>query len=154
MKFVIQRVDQASVSVDEKIIGSINRGYVILVGVSNTDTREIADRMLQKTLGLRLFSDENGKTNLNLSQVGGELLIISQFTLYANCRKGNRPSFTEAGDAELAEELYQYILEKAKMSCDCVEAGEFGAHMSVSLTNNGPFTILLDSDQIFNSQHH
>ncbi|MDE6568201.1 MAG: D-tyrosyl-tRNA(Tyr) deacylase [Lachnospiraceae bacterium] len=148
MKFVIQRVDQASVSVDEKVIGSIGQGYVILVGVSNTDTKEIADRMLKKTLGLRLFSDENGKTNLSLSQVGGELLIISQFTLYANCRKGNRPSFTEAGGAELAEELYQYILEQAKKECDRVESGEFGAHMSVSLTNNGPFTILLDSDQI------
>lgn len=148
MKFVIQRVDQASVSVDGKVIGSIEQGYVILVGVSNTDTKEIADLMLKKALGLRLFSDENGKTNLSLNQVDGELLIISQFTLYANCRKGNRPSFTEAGGAELAEELYQYILEQAKTQCDRVESGDFGAHMSVSLTNNGPFTILLDSDQI------
>ncbi len=150
MKFVIQRVDQASVSVEEQVVGAIRQGYVILVGVSNTDTREIADRMLKKTMGLRLFPDENGKTNLSLGQVGGELLIISQFTLYANCRKGNRPSFTEAGDAALAEELYQYILEQAKTNCDRVESGEFGAHMSVSLINNGPFTIVLDSDQILN----
>lgn len=148
MKFVIQRVDQAAVSVDDQVIGSIGQGFVILVGVSNTDTREIADRMLKKALGLRIFPDENGKTNLSLNQVGGELLIISQFTLYANCRKGNRPSFTEAGGAELAEELYQYILSQAKTQCDRVESGEFGAHMSVSLTNHGPFTIILDSEQI------
>lgn len=148
MKFVIQRVDQASVSVDGQIIGAIQQGYVILVGVSNTDTKEIADRMLQKALNLRLFSDEAGKTNLNLSQVNGSLLIISQFTLYANCRKGNRPSFTDAGSADLANELYEYILAQAKKQCDHVESGEFGAHMSVSLTNNGPFTVLLDSDQI------
>lgn len=148
MKFVIQRVDQASVSVDDQVIGAINQGYLILVGISDNDTKEIADRMLQKALNLRLFTDEHGKTNLNLSQVGGELLIVSQFTLYANCRKGNRPSFTEAGGPELAKELYEYILAQAAKQCDCVESGEFGAHMSVSLTNNGPFTILLDSDQI------
>lgn len=148
MKFVIQRVDQASVSVDEQIIGAINQGYLILVGISNTDTKEIADRMMQKTLNLRLFSDENGKTNLNLNQVDGELLIVSQFTLYANCRKGNRPSFTEAGKPDLAKELYEYILSQAATRCARVESGEFGEHMSVSLTNNGPFTILLDSDEI------
>ncbi len=148
MKFVIQRVDQASVSVEEQIVGSIRQGYLIFVGISETDTKEIADRMLQKALNLRLFTDEHGKTNLNLSQVEGELLIVSQFTLYANCRKGNRPSFTEAGNPDLARELYEYILSQAAKQCNCVESGEFGAHMSVSLTNNGPFTILLDSDQI------
>lgn len=148
MKFVIQRVDQASVSVENHEIASIGKGYLILAGVSDSDNEKIADQMLQKTLGLRLFPDENGKTNLNLSQVGGELLIVSQFTLYANCRKGNRPSFTEAGKPEHAKKLYEYILSKAKEQCPRVEAGEFGAHMSVSLTNNGPFTIVLDSEQI------
>lgn len=148
MKFVIQRADQASVSVDNQVIGAIEQGYVILAGISHTDTKEIADRMLQKALNLRLFPDEAGKTNLNLSQVHGSLLIISQFTLYANCRKGNRPSFTDAGSADLAKDLYEYILEQARKQCDHVASGEFGAHMSVSLTNNGPFTIVLDSDQI------
>lgn len=148
MKFVIQRVDQASVSVESREIASIGKGYLILAGISDSDTEKTADQMLQKTLGLRLFPDENGKTNLNLSQVSGELLIVSQFTLYANCRKGNRPSFTEAGKPEHAKKLYEYILSKAKEQCPRVESGEFAAHMSVSLTNNGPFTIVLDSEQI------
>lgn len=148
MKFIIQRVDQAAVSVENHQIASIGRGYLILAGISDSDNQKTADQMLQKTLGLRLFPDENGKTNLNLSQVNGELLIVSQFTLYANCRKGNRPSFTEAGKPEHAKELYEYILAKAKEQCTRVESGEFGAHMSVSLVNNGPFTIVLDSEQI------
>lgn len=148
MKFVIQRVEQASVSVENRQIASIGKGYLILAGISDSDNEKIADEMLRKTLGLRLFSDENGKTNLNLSQVNGELLIVSQFTLYANCRKGMRPSFTEAGKPEHAKELYEYIIFKAKEQCTRVESGEFGAHMSVSLINNGPFTIVLDSEQI------
>lgn len=149
MKFVIQRVDQASVSVENSIIGSIGKGYLILIGVSDTDTKEIADRMLQKAMNLRLFPDENGKTNLSLQQISGELLLVSQFTLYANCRKGNRPSFTEAGKPDHAKALYEYILEQAGSYCGKVESGEFGAHMIISLINNGPFTVLLDSDQLF-----
>ncbi len=149
MRFVIQRVDEASVSVEEKVVGRIGKGFLILVGVSETDTEEIADKMLKKALNLRIFDDEEGKTNLSLGQVDGELLIISQFTLYANCRKGNRPSFTEAGGAEQAETLYEYILAHAKEYAEKVEAGIFGAHMQVSLTNHGPFTIVLDSEQLF-----
>lgn len=149
MRFVIQRVDEASVSVEEKVVGRIGKGFLILVGVSETDTEEIADKMLKKALNLRIFDDEEGKTNLSLEQVNGELLIISQFTLYANCRKGNRPSFTEAGGAEQAEALYEYILAHAKEYAEKVEAGIFGAHMQVSLTNHGPFTIVLDSEQLF-----
>lgn len=150
MKFVIQRVDTASVSVDGNCIGQIGKGFLILVGIGADDTKETADKMLDKALKLRIFDDENGKTNLSLAQVGGQLLIVSQFTLYANCRKGHRPSFTDAGAPQLAESLYNYILEKAKEYCDTVESGAFGEHMKVSLTNSGPFTILLDSGELFN----
>lgn len=148
MKFVIQRVDQACVSVSGRIIGKIEKGFTVLVGVCNTDTHEIADKMINKLLHLRIFSDENGKTNLDLKSVNGELLIISQFTLYADCRKGNRPSFTNAGNPELANELYEYIIEKCAREIPHVAHGCFGEHMEVSLTNNGPFTIILDSDEI------
>lgn len=149
MKFVIQRVDQASVTVDGNTVGSIEKGFLILVGISDTDSKEVADKMLKKALNLRIFDDENGKTNLSLSQVNGELLIISQFTLYANCRKGNRPSFTNAGKPDDAKALYEYILQKSTEYCDKVESGLFGAHMQVNLSNHGPFTILLDSDELF-----
>lgn len=148
MRFLIQRVQKASVTVDHHTIGAIDQGFLVLVGVSNTDTKAIADKMIHKLLNLRIFSDENGKTNLNLSSVNGELLIISQFTLYADCKHGNRPSFIDAGNPELANDLYAYIIEKCKESVIKVEQGEFGADMKVSLLNDGPFTILLDSDEI------
>lgn len=148
MRLLIQRVQNASVTVENETIGSISKGLLVFVGVSNTDTREIADKMIHKLLNLRIFSDENGKTNLSLSSVNGELLIISQFTLYADCKHGNRPSFTDAGKPELANALYGYIIEKCKESVTKVACGEFGADMKVSLLNDGPFTIMLDSDVI------
>ena len=121
---------------------------MVLIGVSDTDTKEIADKMLDKMIKLRIFEDENGKTNLSLADVGGELLLISQFTLYANCKKGNRPSFIEAGSPDHANALYEYIIEKCKERVDIVEQGEFGAEMKVELLNDGPFTVILDSEQI------
>lgn len=148
MKLVIQRVTHASVTVDNNVIGKIGKGYMVLIGVSDTDTKEIADKMLDKMIKLRIFEDENGKTNLSLADVGGELLLISQFTLYANCRKGNRPSFIEAGSPDHANALYEYIIEKCKERVDVVEQGEFGAEMKVELLNDGPFTVILDSEQI------
>lgn len=148
MKLVIQRVTHASVTVDNNIIGKIGKGYMVLIGVSDTDTEEIADKMLDKMIKLRIFEDENGKTNLSLADVGGELLLISQFTLYANCKKGNRPSFIEAGSPDHANALYEYIIEKCKERVDVVEQGEFGAEMKVELLNDGPFTVILDSEQI------
>lgn len=148
MKLVIQRVTHASVTVDNYVIGKIGKGYMVLIGVSDTDTKEIADKMLDKMIKLRIFEDENGKTNLSLADVGGELLLISQFTLYANCKKGNRPSFIEAGSPDHANALYEYIIEKCKERVDVVEQGEFGAEMKVELLNDGPFTVILDSEQI------
>ncbi len=148
MKLVIQRVTHASVTVDNNVIGKIGKGYMVLIGVSDTDTEEIADKMLDKMIKLRIFEDENGKTNLSLADVGGELLLISQFTLYANCKKGNRPSFIEAGAPDHANALYEYIIEKCKERVDVVEQGEFGAEMKVELLNDGPFTVILDSEQI------
>lgn len=148
MKLVIQRVTHASVTVDNNVIGKIGKGYMVLIGVSDTDTKEIADKMLDKMIKLRIFEDENGKTNLSLADVGGELLLISQFTLYANCKKGNRPSFIEAGSPDHANALYEYIIEKCKEHVDVVEQGEFGAEMKVELLNDGPFTVILNSEQI------
>lgn len=148
MKLVIQRVTHASVTVDNNVIGKIGKGYMVLIGVSDTDTKEIADKMLDKMIKLRIFEDENGKTNLSLADVGGELLLISQFTLCANCKKGNRPSFIEAGSPDHANALYEYIIEKCKERVDVVEQGEFGAEMKVELLNDGPFTVILDSEQI------
>ena len=148
MKLVIQRVTHASVTVDNNVIGKIGKGYMVLIGVSDTDTKEIADKMLYKMIKLRIFEDEDGKTNLSLADVGGELLLISQFTLYANCKKGNRPSFIEAGSPDHANALYEYIIEKCKERVDVVEQGEFGAEMKVELLNDGPFTVILDSEQI------
>lgn len=148
MKLVIQRVTHANVTVDNNVIGKIGKGYMVLIGVSDTDTKEIADKMLDKMIKLRIFEDENGKTNLSLADVGGELLLISQFTLYANCKKGNRPSFIEAGSPDHANALYEYIIEKCKERVDVVEQGEFGAEMKVELLNDGPFTVILDSEQI------
>ncbi len=148
MKFVIQRVSHASVTVDQKIIGEIGRGFLVLIGVCDTDTKEIADKMIRKMLGLRIFEDADGKTNLSIADVGGKFLVISQFTLYADCRKGNRPSFTLAGRPDKAEELYEYVISEIGKKGFCVEHGSFGAEMKVSLLNDGPFTILLDSDEI------
>ena len=148
MRFVIQRVTEASVSVDNQIIGQIQKGFLVLVGVNQTDTREIADKMVKKLIGLRIFEDENGKTNLSLADVDGQLLLISQFTLSANCKKGYRPSFTESGAPDLAETLYEYIIQQCKESVPIVETGSFGADMKVSLINDGPFTIILDSEQL------
>ena len=145
MKFVIQRVDSASVKVEGKVVGSIGKGFLVFIGVGQGDTEEEADKYLKKLLGLRIFEDEQGKTNLSLADVEGQLLLISQFTLYANCRKGNRPSFIEAGDPKLAEGLYEYLVKKAREQVSVVETGIFGAHMEVSLVNNGPFTILLEN---------
>ena len=148
MRFVVQRVTHASVTVDGQVIGKIGNGFMVLIGVADTDTREIADKMVKKLLGLRIFEDENGKTNLDIHTVEGELLLISQFTLYANCRHGNRPSFIEAGKPDMANEMYEYIIAKCKEQVPVVEKGKFGADMKVELLNDGPFTILLDSDQL------
>lgn len=144
MRLVIQRVSHAQVSVDGQVVGKIGRGFLVLIGVSQEDTREVADKYLKKLLGLRIFEDENGKTNLSLRDVDGELLMISQFTLYANCKKGNRPSFIEAGDPDKANELYEYMIEKARQEIPVVQTGCFGEHMKVSLENDGPFTVILD----------
>ena len=144
MRIVIQRVKRASVSVEEKVVGSIQKGFLVLIGVGKEDTREIADKYIKKLLGLRIFEDENGKTNLSLADVKGELLLISQFTLYANCKKGNRPSFVDAGAPDQAEALYDYIVEECRKTVPSVQTGEFGADMKVSLLNDGPFTIILD----------
>lgn len=149
MKFLVQRVKEASVIVEEKVTGKINKGFLVLIGVCNEDTEEVADKMLKKLLGLRIFEDENGKTNLSLADVEGELLLVSQFTLYADCKKGNRPSFIKAGKPEHANQLYEYIIAKAKETVPTVETGIFGADMKVSLVNDGPFTVILDSVELF-----
>lgn len=146
MKFVIQKVSQASVSVEGNCVGKIQKGFLVFVGIGKEDTKEIADQYIKKMVQLRIFQDENGKTNLSLTDVGGEVLIISQFTLYANCRKGNRPSFFDAGEPQMAEELYKYIIKKTKETISVVESGEFGAMMQVSLVNKGPFTIVFDEN--------
>ena len=148
MRFVIQRVTEATCEVDQKITGQITNGFCVLIGIAETDTKNIADKMIRKLLGMRIFGDENGKTNLALKDVDGELLLISQFTLYADCRKGNRPSFTDAGKPDMAKELYHYIIESCKNQIAVVEHGVFGADMKISLVNDGPFTIILDSDEL------
>lgn len=148
MRFLIQRTTGASVTIDNEIVGQIGKGFVVLIGVSDTDTREIADKMTQKMLNLRIFEDENGKTNLSLADVVGELLLISQFTLYADCKKGNRPSFIKAGKPDMANEMYEYIVELCKRNVSSVQTGRFGADMKVQLVNDGPFSIWLDSDEI------
>ena len=148
MRLVIQRVQHAEVKVNGETTGSIGKGFLVLIGVAETDTREIADKMIKKLLGLRIFEDAEGKTNLDLDAVDGELLLVSQFTLYADCKKGNRPSFIKAGNPDMANELYEYIIAKCRQEFPKVEKGIFGADMKVSLLNDGPFTILLDSDEI------
>ena len=148
MRFVVQRVTHASVTVDGNVIGKIGQGFMVLIGVSDEDTKETADKMVKKLLGLRIFEDENGKTNLDIHTVGGSLLLISQFTLYADCKHGNRPSFIKAGKPDMANVMYEYIIAKCREQVETVETGEFGADMKVELLNDGPFTILLDSDQL------
>lgn len=148
MRFVIQVSKNAKVEVDGKVTGKIGQGLTILIGVGKDDTKQIADKMISKTLSMRIFKDDQDKTNLSLKDVNGELLLISQFTLYADCRKGNRPSFTNAAGAEKAEELYEYIISEMKKEIPVVETGIFGEHMEVSLTNDGPFTIVLDSSEL------
>ena len=148
MRFVIQRVTEATCEVDQKITGQITNGFCVLIGIAETDTKNIADKMIRKLLGMRIFGDENGKTNLSLHDIEGSLLLISQFTLYADCRKGNRPSFTDAGKPDMAKELYHYIIENCKNQIAVVEQGVFGADMKISLVNDGPFTIILDSDEL------
>lgn len=148
MRFLIQRVTSAKVDVDGKTVGSIDHGFLVFIGVCNIDTKEIADGMVKKLLGLRIFRDENGKTNLSLADVGGSLLLISQFTLYADCHHGNRPSFINAGSPDLANDLYEYIIDSCKKQIPIVRTGIFGADMAVSIENQGPFTILLDSEEV------
>ena len=149
MKFLIQRVKNAQVEIDSAIFSQINKGFLVLVGITDSDTKEIADKMIQKLIGLRIFEDENGKTNLSLKDVDGDLLIVSQFTLYADCKKGNRPSFIKSGNPVFAKEMYDYILDKSEaLYGKTIFSGEFGADMKISLVNDGPFTIMLDSDEI------
>ena len=149
MRFLIQRVNEARVETDGQVIGSISGGFLVLVGTKDGDDEEICRKMVKKLLGLRIFQDENDKTNLSLQQVDGELLIVSQFTLYADARKGNRPSFFKSGDPETAERLYRYIIRLCRESGFHTEEGSFGAYMQISLVNDGPFTLMLDSDELF-----
>lgn len=144
MRIVLQRVECAEVAVNDKIIGKINNGLLVFLGVSSEDTKAQVDKMVDKISKLRIFQDENKKTNLSITDVQGELLIVSQFTLYADCRKGNRPSFINAGSPQLAKELYEYFIEVSKTKFEKVEQGEFGADMKVSLINDGPFTLVLE----------
>lgn len=148
MKFVIQRVKESSVKIDGQIVGKINKGFLVLIGISKEDNEDTADKLVRKMTGLRIFEDENGKTNLSLSEVGGSLLLVSQFTLYANCKKGNRPSFIDAGEPERANQIYEYIIKICREKIPNVQTGQFGAEMDVSLINEGPFTILLDSETL------
>ena len=148
MRFVIQRVKHSSVSVDGEVIGKIGRGYMVLIGVCDADDETVADRLVDKMIKLRINEDENGKTNLSLADVDGALLLISQFTLYADCKKGNRPSFVKAGSPDHANALYEYIIEKCRERVPVVEKGSFGAEMEVELVNDGPFTVILDSDTL------
>lgn len=144
MKFVIQRVKNAQVEVDNKIVGKINNGFLVLIGVTHKDTKETADYLIKKLINLRIFKDENEKMNLNLKDVNGAVLLVSQFTLYGDCSGGNRPSFTEAAKPEFANELYEYIISECKKKIDRVETGIFGADMKASLVNDGPVTIILE----------
>ena len=144
MKFVIQRVTEAQVDVNGATIGKIGKGFLVLIGVSREDNRAIADKLVKKLIGLRIFEDAEGKTNLSLADVEGSLLLVSQFTLYADGKKGNRPSFIHAGAPDEAEALYEYIIERCRENVPIVETGSFGAEMKVSLVNDGPFTIILD----------
>lgn len=144
MKIVLQRVSSASVTVENEVVGEIGLGYVALLGVSNSDTKENVDKLVDKIAKMRIFADENGKTNLSSSDVNGEILVISQFTLYADLSRGNRPSFTSSGSPELAKKLYEYFLLTCEGKFKKVAGGSFGEHMHVSLSNDGPFTLVLE----------
>lgn len=148
MKFVIQRVKHANVVIDGEIHAEIDKGFLVLIGVCDADTTAVADKMIKKLIGLRIFEDADGKTNLALKDVDGQLLLVSQFTLYADCKKGNRPSFIKAGSPQHAEEIYSYIIDACKKEVPVVGTGVFGADMKVTLTNDGPFTIVLDSEEL------
>ena len=145
MRAGLQVVDRAEVTVDDRPVGAIKKGFLILLGVEDEDTEELTDKMMDKICKLRIFEDENGKTNLSLADVGGEILMVSQFTLYADCRKGNRPSFVKAGAPDYANKLYEHACERCRQNGFKVEQGEFGAYMKISLVNDGPFTLMLDS---------
>ena len=144
MKLIVQRVSNAKVEVNKEIVGKIQKGYMVLCGITHTDTENEANYLAKKLCNLRVFEDENGKMNLSIKDINGELLIISQFTLYADCTNGNRPSFTEAAKPEVANELYEYFIEKCKEEGVSVQKGIFGADMKVSLLNDGPVTIVLE----------
>lgn len=144
MKLVIQRVKNSKVEVDNKIVGSIEKGFLVLIGITHSDTKDIADYLVKKLCNLRVFEDENGKMNLGLKDIEGELLIVSQFTLYADCTQGNRPSFVEAAKPDFANELYEYFCDECKKNNIKVEKGIFGAEMKVTLVNDGPVTIILE----------
>lgn len=148
MKFVIQRVTSAQVDIDGVTVGKIGHGLMVLIGVSHSDDEAVADKMVDKLLKLRIFDDSEGKTNLSSSDINGEFLLVSQFTLYADCKKGNRPSFTDAGAPQMASDLYEYIIKKVSDAGFVTQRGEFGADMKVSLVNDGPFTIVMDSEQM------
>lgn len=148
MRAVVQRVSRASVTIDGEVVGSIGAGYLILLGVGAQDTRVEADRLWAKLSGLRINEDADGKTNLSLADIDGEVLVVSQFTLYANCRRGRRPSFTDAAEPALADELYEYFVELVRADVPHVATGRFAAYMEVELVNDGPFTIVLDTDQL------
>ena len=144
MKLVVQRVKEAKVEVDEKMVGKINKGFLVLIGITHEDEKEQADYLVKKLCNLRVFEDENGKMNLSLKDVKGELLIVSQFTLYADCSNGNRPSFTNVARPEKANELYEYFCKECEKNDIKVEKGIFGADMKVSLINDGPVTIIIE----------
>lgn len=146
MKFIVQRVTKAQVDIEGKTVGKIEKGFMVLIGVTHTDTKEVADYLVKKLINLRVFEDENGKMNKSLKDVNGELLLVSQFTLYADCTSGNRPSFTNAAKPDFANELYEYVIEKCKEQIDVVQTGVFGADMQVSLVNDGPVTIILEKN--------
>ena len=145
MKLVVQRVLNANVVVDDNVVGSITNGFLVLLGISNEDTEATVEKMVKKLINLRIFKDENDKMNLNIKQVGGEILVVSQFTLYADCSRGNRPSFDMAGKPELANKLYEFFISECRKEGIKTEHGIFGAHMKVNLTNDGPVTILLEN---------
>ena len=147
MKFVVQRVKNAQVDIEGKTVAKIGKGFLVLIGVTHTDTKEIADYLVKKLISLRIFEDENGKMNKALKDVNGSLLLVSQFTLYADCSSGNRPSFTDAAKPDFANELYEYVIGECRKKIETVETGVFGADMKVELVNDGPVTIILENKQ-------
>ena len=149
MRAVVTRVSSAAVAIEGRTVGAIDRGFLVLLGVGPEDTEAICDKLAEKICNLRVFEDENGKMNRDLSQVGGSLLVVSQFTLYADCKKGNRPSFVKAGAPDMAERLYEHFMDRCRNYVDVVEKGQFGADMKVELLNDGPFTLMLESEQLF-----